>query len=157
MTTTTRELTGRHVALIFVFGFSIIISVNLLLAYSAISTFPGLEVKNSYVASQTFDKNRAEQAALGWTVLAQARGSQVVLSITDASGAPVEVAELDATLGRATHVRDDQAPAFVYNGADYVAPATLGPGNWNLRMKAVAADGTQFQQRVILHVAKGAP
>lgn len=157
MTTAPKTLTGRHVAMIFVSGFTIIISVNLFLAYSAISTFPGLEVKNSYVASQKFDENRTAQTALGWSVLAQARGSEVVLSITDASGAPVEVAELDATLGRATHVRDDQTPDFVFDGARYVAPAELGAGNWNLRMKAVADDGTVFQQRVILHIPKGTP
>lgn len=156
MTTTSRPLTGRHVAMIFVIGFSIIISVNLLLAYSAISTFPGLEVKNSYVASQKFDENRMAQTALGWSVLAQARGDDVVLSITDAQGAPVEVASLEATLGRATHVRDDQTPAFVFDGSRYVAPAQLAPGNWNLRMKALAEDGTVFQQRVILHIPKGA-
>ncbi|WP_299828087.1 FixH family protein [uncultured Roseobacter sp.] len=156
MTTTSRPLTGRHVAMIFVIGFSVIISVNLLLAYSAISTFPGLEVKNSYVASQTFDENRTAQTALGWSVLAQARGDDVVLSITDAQGAPVEVASLEATLGRATHVRDDQTPAFVFDGSRYVAPAQLAPGNWNLRMKALAEDGTVFQQRVILHIPKGA-
>lgn len=156
MTTTSRPLTGRHVAMIFVTGFSIIIGVNLLLAYSAISTFPGLEVKNSYVASQQFDENRTAQTALGWSVLAQARGDEVVLSITDADGAPVEAASLEATLGRATHVRDDQTPAFIFDGTRYVAPAQLAPGNWNLRMKALADDGTVFQQRVILHIPKAA-
>lgn len=156
MTTASKQLTGRHVALIFVSAFTVIIGVNLTLAYKALSTFPGLEVKNSYVASQHFDEHRTAQQALGWSVLAQARGDQVVLSITDKAGQPVQVAELDATLGRATHVRDDQAPDFAFDGTAYVAPAVLTPGNWNLRMKAVAADGTVFQQRVILHVPKGA-
>lgn len=156
MTTASKQLTGRHVALIFVTMFTVIIAVNLTLAYNALSTFPGLEVKNSYVASQHFDENRAAQQALGWSVLAQARGDEVVLSITDTAGQPVEVAELEATLGRATHVRDDQAPPFVFDGTAYVAPAALAPGNWNLRMKAVAEDGTAFQQRVILHVPKDA-
>ncbi|MEP2640333.1 FixH family protein [Roseobacter sp.] len=155
MSTSPKELTGRHVALIFVAGFSVIIGVNLLLAYSAVSTFPGLEVKNSYVASQHFDKNRTAQTALGWSVWAQVRGDDVVLSITDEDGAAVEVASLDATLGRATHVRDDQTPDFKFDGRAYVAAADLAPGNWNIRMKAVAADGTAFQQRVILHIPKG--
>ncbi|WP_299408115.1 FixH family protein [uncultured Roseobacter sp.] len=157
MTTTTRNLTGRHVAMIFVSAFTVIISVNLFLAYSAISTFPGLEVRNSYVASQKFDVDRAAQTALGWSVLAEARGGEVHLSITDAERQPVEVAALEATLGRATHVRDDQTPAFVFDGTRYVAPAALAPGNWNLRMVALADDGTEFRQRVILHVPKGSP
>lgn len=156
MTTKTRELTGRHVALIFVSAFSVIIGVNLWLAYSAISTFPGLEVRNSYVASQEFDDKREAQMALGWSVLAQARGDEVTLSITDSEGQPVEVASLEATLGRATHVRDDQTPEFVFDGTRYVAPAQLAEGNWNVRMVAMAENGTVFQQRVILHVPKGA-
>lgn len=149
-----KELKGRHVAMMFVGGFSIIIAVNLTLAYSAVKTFPGLEVKNSYVASQTFDENRAAQEALGWSVLAEARDGKVILSVTDAEGAPVEVARLDATLGRATHVRDDATPDFRFDGSRYVADADLGPGNWNIRMTAQASDGTVFQQRVILHVPK---
>ena len=157
MTTRPRELTGRHVALMFCAGFSVIIGVNLILAYNAVKTFPGLEVRNSYVASQEFDSSRTAQEALGWSVYAQSRGDQVILSITDASDQPVEMAALDATLGRATHVRDDQTPAFVFDGVNYVAPATLAAGNWNLRMVARAADGTVFQQRVILHVPRPRP
>ncbi|MDZ4134978.1 MAG: FixH family protein, partial [Paracoccaceae bacterium] len=42
------ELTGRKVLVITVSAFAVIIGVNLLLAYKAVSTFPGLEVKNSY-------------------------------------------------------------------------------------------------------------
>lgn len=148
----TKELKGRHVAIIFVGAFSVIIAVNLTLAFNAVSTFPGLEVKNSYVASQSFDKDRAAQQSLGWSVLAEAREGQVLLSVTDADGAPVEVASLDATLGRATHVRDDAKPDFRFDGKRYVADADLGPGNWNIRMKAEAEDGTVFQQRVILHI-----
>lgn len=148
----TKELKGRHVAIMFVVAFSIIIAVNLTLAFNAISTFPGLEVKNSYVASQSFDKDRAAQESLGWSVFAEAREGQVLLSVTDAQGTPVEVASLDATLGRATHVRDDAKPNFRFDGTRYVADANLGPGNWNIRMEAAAKDGTVFKQRVVLHI-----
>ena len=65
-----RKLTGKHVLMIFAGAFGVIISVNLVLAYSAIKTFPGLEVKNSYVASQTFNERKAAQEALGWNVSA---------------------------------------------------------------------------------------
>jgi nitrogen fixation protein FixH len=60
---------------------------------------------------------------------------------------------LEATLGRATHVKDDVRPEFVFDGNAYVAPVELEPGNWNIRMKAIAEDGTEFTQRVILHVS----
>ena len=51
-----KELTGRHVFGIFAVGFGTIIAVNMVLAISAVRTFPGLEVDNSYVASQQFGR-----------------------------------------------------------------------------------------------------
>ncbi|WP_425041141.1 FixH family protein [Primorskyibacter sp. S187A] len=147
-----RTLTGWHVAAIFGAFFGTIITVNLMLAYSAVSTFPGIEVKNSYVASQTFDARREQQEALGWNVYAQTMNGGVSLEIKDARGAPVEVNRLYATLGRATHVKDDQSPIFTFNGHRYEAPAKLAPGYWNLRMRAYAADGTPFEQRIELFV-----
>lgn len=147
-----KPLTGRGVFIIFASGFAVIIAVNLALAYNAVRTFPGLEVKNSYVASQEFDERRLAQESLGWTVVAKSEGGLVILDIRDAAGKPVQVAHLDATVGRATHVNDDLTPDFSFDGRSYVARATLGAGNWNVRMKAVAIDGTDFSQRVILHI-----
>ncbi|MFW8635418.1 FixH family protein [Cribrihabitans pelagius] len=147
-----REFTGRHALMVFVGAFTVIIGVNIALAVNAVATFPGLEVKNSYVASQQFDTRRTAQEALGWSVYASAQGDRVRLEITDAGGRPVEVAKLSATLGRATHVQDDQELAFAFDGTAYEAPADLGPGNWNIRMVARAKNGTEFTQRVILHV-----
>ena len=151
--TTERKITGWHVLFGFVGAFGVIIAVNFYLAYSAVKTFPGLEVKNSYAASQEFNERKAAQEALGWTIEADHKHGQVVLHITDANG-PVEVQSLTATLGRATTVADDLSPDFQFDGTAYVAPAELRDGNWNLRMVAVAKDGTTFDQRVILHVFK---
>ena len=147
-----REFTGKHAAALFIGAFGVIIAVNIALAVNAVRTFPGLEVKNSYVASQQFDARRDAQLALGWSVLATARDGKVHLSITDPQGNAVKVAELKAVIGRATHVKDDVEPDFVFNGQEYVAPARLGAGNWNVRMQAKAQDGSEFTQRVILHV-----
>ncbi|CUH88112.1 putative integral membrane protein linked to a cation pump [Phaeobacter sp. CECT 5382] len=152
MTKREREFTGRHALMVFGGAFTVIIGVNIALAVNAVKTFPGLEVKNSYVASQEFDVRRDAQQALGWSVYASATQDQVKLEISDADGNPVEVAKLTATLGRATHVKDDQKPDFQFDGAAYVAPAELGDGNWNIRMVARAKNGTEFTQRVILHV-----
>jgi nitrogen fixation protein FixH len=147
-----RKLTGWHALAIFGGCFAVIISVNLVLAYSAVKSFPGLEVKNSYVASQEFDLRRAEQEALGWNVYAEAKGGLLILSIKDDQGKPVQAGSLDAVLGRATHVQDDRTPDFAFDGRAYVARETLAPGNWNIRMKATSLDGVPFEQRVVLHV-----
>ncbi len=150
-----KKFTGWHALAVFVGAFGIIIAVNLTLAFKAVKTFPGLEVKNSYVASQQFNAKKAEQEALGWTVDARAKGGLLILAITDAEGKPVQVSHLDAVLGRATHVKDDVQPDFQFDGTAYVAREELQPGNWNIRMKATALDGSQFEQRVVLRVQKG--
>ncbi|MGY6548067.1 MAG: FixH family protein [Roseinatronobacter sp.] len=146
------RMTGRKVLIIAVSAFGVIITANLLLAYNAVSTFPGLEVSNSFVASQNFNEELAEQLALGWTVKASHEDGELTLSITGADGAPVQVAHLDAVLGAATHVRDDQVPEFLFRDGAYRAPVDLGPGNWNIRLHAVAPDGTEFRQRVVLQL-----
>lgn len=147
-----RKFTGYHALAVFVGAFAVIISVNLALAYSAVSTFPGLETKNSYVASQSFDARRGVQEQLGWTVTAKAQGGLLILSIVDETGRPVQAGTLLATLGRPTHVKDDRTPDFSFDGTAYVARESLAPGNWNIRMKATALDGTPFEQRVVFYV-----
>ena len=146
-----RQITGRQVFVGFVLAFGIIISVNLLLAWSAIRTFPGVEVKNSYVASQNFDDDRAAQQSLGWSVAADYTPGILTLAITDEQGKSVEAQSLEATVGRATHVAEDVTPDFQFSGGVYIAPMQLGDGNWNIRMVATAMDGTQFRQRVVMH------
>lgn len=146
------ELTGRHVLTITVSAFTVIIAVNLLLAYKAVSTFPGLEVDNSYVASQDFDAERAAQQALGWTLTPDYRDGAVHLAFTDPQGAAVTLASLDVLVGRPTEAQEDSHPAFTRTAGVYVAPLTLNPGKWMLHVEARAADGTLFRQRINLFV-----
>lgn len=146
---TGRVMTGRKFLLIMIGAFSIIIAVNLTLAYQAVATFPGLEVKNSYVASQTFDADRKAQVALGWDVAAVVDAGQFRLSFRK-NGAPVEPTIVSAVLGRATNIASDQTPILVFDGNDFTAPIDLATGNWNLRLVAKAEDGTEFKQRIIV-------
>lgn len=147
-----KEIKGWHVFAVFSGAFSVIITVNLTLAFNAVKTFPGLEVSNSYVASQTFDANRAAQEALGWDVSAQLSGDVLTLVILEDGGAISPFIEA-ATFGRATHVGEDQTPDFVFDGAALRARVNAGAGNWNLRLRARALDGTLFEQRIIVQVA----
>ena len=146
------EIKGWHVLGMFVLGFGVIISVNATLAVNAVRSFPGLETDNSYVTSQEFQVTRAAQEALGWDVSARLAGGVLVLVI-EADGAPVEVEITRAIFGRATSVAVDQTPEFTFAGGRYTAPVEAGPGNWNLRLEAIAPDGTEFRQRVIVEAA----
>jgi nitrogen fixation protein FixH len=145
------EIKGWHVLAGFVLAFGVIISVNLTLAYNAVRTFPGLEVSNSYIASQAFDKNRTAQLALGWDVSAHLNGDVLSLVITEDGHAISPVIEA-ATFGRATHVGQDQTPDFEFDGQALRAVVQGGTGNWNLRLRARSGDGVLFEQRVIVMV-----
>lgn len=144
----TRELTGKHVLAITLAAFGTIVAVNVFMALQAVGTFPGLEVPSSYVASQSFDRDRAAQAALDWTVTANYDGREMALAIRDAQGGPARIRTLAVTVGRPTHVTADQSLQFSQRGGLYVAPLVLEPGVWNLHVTATAWDGTQFRQRL---------
>lgn len=145
-------LTGRKVFMMFVAFFGVIIGVNLFMAYMAVGTFPGLDVKNSYIASQSFDDDRVAQTALGWDVSVTYQAGELQVSVLDTAGQPADVAKLDALVGRPTHVREDQTPEFQQRGGVFKAPVTLAAGLWNLRLNATALDGTPFKQRLTFEV-----
>ena len=151
------EITGRKVLLFCVAAFGIIIAVNLTLAFQAVRTFPGLEVANSYVASQQFDVTRKAQEALGWEVAADydTDAGVLILSFVGPDGGAADVAEVDALVGWATSTRDDFTPEFIRVGSVFTAPADMAPGNWNVRVKATSDDGIAFSQRIPLHVRAG--
>lgn len=148
------EITGRKVLIVTVGAFGVIIAVNLVMAYQAVSTFPGLEVKNSYIASQKFDDLRTAQVALGWTMTPDydPLEKRLYLSFKDAQGKTVVVKDLTVLVGRTTEAREDQTPAFVFAGDLWTAPLDLAPGRWLLRVEAQADDGTLFSQRMGLFV-----
>lgn len=149
----TREITGKHVLIGTVSAFSVIIAVNLFMAYKAVSTFPGVEARNTYYASQNFDVARKAQLALGWEVSETYQDGQLTLRITEAAtGLPGAVADLQVLVGRATEAQQDTVPVFIRDAGAYVAPVDLGPGKWLLRIEAVAEDGTLFRQQRQLFV-----
>ncbi len=144
-----KELTGRHVAAIFCAGFGIIIAVNVTLAVNAVQSFPGLEVANSYVASQSFDARRKAQAALGWSVAARYEDGEIFVALRDAGGRPAAARDLSVHLARPTEARDDRE--LTLTGGH--ARIDLARGLWRLDIAATAPDGTAFAKAVRLRVA----
>ena len=136
-----KTINGWHVFAMFGLGFGIIIAVNLTLAINAVRTFPGVEAKNSYVASQKFDANRAAQQALDWDVAATLSGNQLSLEIAQ-DGTFIAPSIESATFGRATSVAADQTPDFVFDGqrgaldhaiaSDDLAGMITGAAEWHI-------------------------
>ncbi len=85
-----REFTGRHITMILVAFFGVVIAVNLYMARMATRDFGGTVVDNSYVASQEFNgwlaDARAAQAR-GWSARATRQSDgHLLLSIRNANG-----------------------------------------------------------------------
>jgi nitrogen fixation protein FixH len=146
------ELTGRHVFFITTGAFAVIIGVNLTLAFKAVSTFPGLEVQNSYVASQGFNDRKAAQEALGWQMQPAYEGGRMTLAFVDRDGVPKAVTDLQVLVGRTTSTQDDVWPVFVPVGDRYEVEVPLARGKWMVKVTARSVDGTLFEQRSELHV-----
>ena len=149
---TERQITGKQVFFVVASAFSIIIGVNLTLAFKAVSTFPGLEVKNSYVASQSFEERRDAQDALGWDVAVTYDANALLVTFTDADGREVKAQDVALLIGRKTNSTDDQTPDLSFQNGVFRAPLDLAPGYWTIRLTAAAEDGTPFQKRLSLRV-----
>jgi nitrogen fixation protein FixH len=149
-----KRFTGKHMLAVFVLSFGVIIAVNLTLAFKAVSTFPGLEVKNSYVASQDFDARRQAQQALGWTSGVAYVGGRVELTITDTFEQPVQARDLTVLIGRKTTVEYDRYPEFAFDGNAYHAAADLDAGVWIVKITAQSDQGVAFEQRLDLWVSE---
>lgn len=94
MTRPAREFTGRHMLMIMLAFFGVIITVNVVMARFATSSWTGLVVKNSYVASQQFNEKMDAvrvQNALGWVPKLDVTGGKVTFTLADRGGNPVEM------------------------------------------------------------------
>lgn len=150
-TSAPREFTGRHMALVMVAFFGTIISVNLIMAYFASSTWSGLVVPNSYVASQTFDADTAEreqELARGWRAETAYEGGHFRLRLTDAAGLPVE-AKVTATIGHPVNANFDRTLTLVpLSDGGYAGETALTPGRWEARLVVEQPGQTPWHRAV---------
>jgi len=148
-----RAFTGRHMAAILIAFFTVVIAVNVMMARYAVSTFGGLVVDNSYVASQQFNgwlaKARKEKA-LGWSVdLRRGRRLHLEVTLSDADG-PLTSAQITALARHPLGGRAERDLTFrpLGNGR-YESRETLPPGRWIVHVKALAR-GRAFNHLVDL-------
>jgi nitrogen fixation protein FixH len=130
-----RELTGRHVLLIFVGAFGLIFAVNFTMMFMALDTFPGLVVKNFYVASQGWNERTAAQAELGWKTAALYEDGRLAVSITGEDGAQVPGLAVNVLIGRPTTAAQDQRIPLAAGPDGYTADIALAPGLWRLELQ----------------------
>jgi len=158
-----REFTGKHMILVISLFFGTIITVNLIMAYFATTSWTGLVVKNSYVASQGFNEKLEaikQQKALGWQPslsYQQGAGSlqkgKISYQLLNAAndGVVAEFAEVE--LRRPSFEGDDRVITLLPQSAgNYSADFTLAGGAWDVFVSLVSEEGQRYvyRERIIV-------
>ena len=128
------KFTGKHMTMILVAGFGVVFAVNFAMASLASSTFGGIVVENSYVASQHFNRwlDEAEkEKALGWTLRAsRLDNGKLAAELVGAPRYATVTAEARHPLGRLPDVMltFERDPS-----GTLVSDKPLPEGRWTLR------------------------
>lgn len=154
------EFTGRHMLLIMIAFFGVIIGVNVLMATVASRSWTGLVVKNSYVASQNFNAEleaARQQAGLGWNSHLAIDGRSVSVQLSDSDG-PLAAMAVEVKLARPTNEASDRLLTLVEREPGrYEAPAALDAGAWHaeLSVRSPAGEHMRLQHRIVVPVRAG--
>ena len=142
------RFTGNHMAFCMVAFFSVIIAVNLTMATLASKSWTGLVVKNSYVASQDFNRELAaarEQRERGWKGTITHVPGRIDFVLKSANGTPIRLDQALLELGRPAFEQQATALPLTYLGDGlYRADRDLEPGPWQLSVRA-DKDGVPYR------------
>lgn len=136
-----RPFTGWHMLAMMVAFFGVVIAVNFTMARLAMTSFGGVVVENSYVASQNFNgwlQDARNSDALGWQVSPDLRDDGR-LAITVA-GAP-DALTISATARHPLGRLPDKQLTFTRTAAgEYLSVEALAADRWILRLELSSGD-----------------
>ncbi|MCG6114723.1 MAG: FixH family protein [Mesorhizobium sp.] len=152
-----REFTGRHLFLILIAFFGVIIAVNVTMATLANRSWSGLVVPNSYVESQKFndhfDAARA-RAALGWRSEMDYAAGQFSYRVTNGEGDAVRLLDVAVEFRRPVQeARDQQVALLPTEAGMFAGELSLDDGQWIVDISAVApglAEQWRDMKRIIV-------
>ena len=133
------RFTGWHMIGVVGLFFGTIITVNIVMAYNAISTFPGLNAQNGYVASQNYNRllvDAAGQVATGWTSDVAVRNGRLAITLRDRDGKPVQGLDVSALVGRPASASGDRDVILAPIAEGYRSVEPLGRGLWLAEIEA---------------------
>lgn len=156
------RFTGFHMLLVAFGFFGVIIAVNVSMAIVAMTSWTGLVVENSYVASQEFETKRLaheQQMAAGWeATLTYLPGGVAKLVVVDAAGKPVDLGDVTLQLNRPVGGHDDQLVSLGRLAAGgYAATVKLGAGMWEALVTAANTPLGPFELQSRFKVEEAAP
>ncbi len=144
------EVRGWHVLAALLGFFAIVIAVNVGFAVIAVRSFPGEDVRRSYLQGLAYNDtlaSRRAQAALGWNASADIGGdaaeATVIVELRSRDGRPVDSASVTGELRWLTDSRRDRALTFerLGEGRYRALVRALPPGRWQLRASASDTSG----------------
>jgi nitrogen fixation protein FixH len=161
-----REFTGKHMLITILAFFAVVIGVNVTMATLAQTSWTGLVVENTYVASQQLNeearKGRA-QAALGWTGKLTVASGEVRYSLVDRLGKPVPLRGVRIVFRHPAYDAEDEALtlAAVPGGASWDTDAfavrhTPRNGVWIVEIDADAGLTSPFRDVRRVMISNGA-
>ena len=150
------RFTGRHMFLIVVAFFGVIITVNVTMAVLATRSWTGLVVENSYVASQEFNDKLGisrDRTAAGWVGGMDYQAGELVFSLKDTDGSPIPLDGVTVEVSRPIGVEGDRIVelAEATDGTHRVA-IDLDPGVWNAAIVATVPGEADYEHRARLIV-----
>lgn len=144
----TKKFTGKHMAMVMVGGFGIVIAVNFYMASLAVGGFGGVVVKNSYVASQRFNgwlEEAREGERLGYS--AEMGRDDTGRMLVTTQGVP-ESALLSASIRRPLGEPADASLVFERVGENlYRSTEALDHGRWIARLSVDSSAGRWVTER----------
>ncbi|MEE9314119.1 MAG: FixH family protein [Rhizobiaceae bacterium] len=151
------RFTGWHMMAIMVAFFGTIIAVNLTLGILASRTWTGLVVKNSYVASQQFNRDLEAakvQNAKGWESKLAYKEGVITLRLKDDKGVLLTLSDAKVSIGRPAFEQQDSSMALTLK-ADGIhnAKVDMGQGIWALQIEGTA-NGEPFRRDARILVDK---
>ena len=153
------KLTGRHVFLILLSFFGLIIAVNVTMATLAAGTWPGLVVANSYVESQRFNERVAAarvQQALGYELAFLQADDQLSLTLTDADGQGVAILGGTVRIGRpVTRTEDRLIDVPAAPSGTVSMPDALADGLWVADVALKLAGGRVWRYETRFSLSEG--
>lgn len=149
MTPSTGTFTGRHMLLIMIAFFGVIIGVNVTMATLAGTSWTGFVVRNSYIASQEFNgkvEAARAQIALGWTASLLLADGKVSLRLADADGRPMHLSSAELVFRNPVSEAEDTTVTLVPTAQGMAGFVALRDGVWVVEIDAVTAEGRAWRE-----------
>ncbi|MGL5735524.1 MAG: FixH family protein [Beijerinckiaceae bacterium] len=146
-------VTGRMVLFAIIAFFGVVTAVNAVMMTLALRTMPGVDVKSSYEASQSYNRTIARaraQAQRGWTAdvaFVEGASRMVSVNLRDRNGEPVRGLEMHARFAHIADRKRDQSVMLTEAAPGRYEGAAAPRGVWDLHIEARQGQDILFQSQ----------